>query len=96
MSLTSEEVEHIGQLARLGLTEEEVAKFKEQLSEILGHFDALQELDTEDVPPTPYPLPLENVMRSDVVKDSLSRDDILANAPLAEDGSFRVTAMLDE
>jgi aspartyl-tRNA(Asn)/glutamyl-tRNA(Gln) amidotransferase subunit C len=96
LSLTKEEVEHIGQLAKLGLTEDEVVKFQGQLSEILGHFDALQELDTDDVPPTPYPLPLENVMRNDVVKDSLSREDVLANAPLSEDGAFRVRAVLDE
>ena len=96
MSLTREEVEHIGQLARLGLTEEEVAKFQEQLSEILTHFDALQELDTEGVPPTPYPLPLDSVMRNDEAKDSLSQEDVLANAPLAEDGTFRVRAILDD
>ena len=96
MSLTREEVEHIGQLARLGLTEDEVAKFQGQLSEILTHFDALQELDTEDVPPTPYPLPLDNVMRADVAKDSLSQDDVLANAPHAEDGAFRVRVVLDD
>ncbi len=96
MSLTEEEVEHIGRLARLGLTKEEVGKLQEQLSEILDHFDALRELDTEDVPPTPYPLPLENVMRRDEVKESLPRSDVLANAPLSEDGSIRVRAMLNE
>ena len=96
MSLTREEVEHIGQLARLGLTGEEVAKFQEQLSEILTHFDALQELDTDDVPPTPYPLPLDSVMRTDVAKDSLSQDDVLANAPQSEDGAFRVRVVLED
>ena len=96
MSLTREEVEHIGKLVRLGLTEEEIARFQEQLSEILNHFDALQELDTEDVPPMPYPLSLENVMRDDAAKDSLPRDDVLANAPLVEDGAFRVRVVLDD
>ncbi len=96
MSLTREEVQHIGQLARLGLTEDEVAKFQEQLSEILTHFDALQELDTEDVPPMPYPLSLSNVMRNDESKDSLSQDDVLANAPQAEDGAFRVRVVLED
>lgn len=96
MSLTEEEVEHIGQLARLGLTKDEVGKLQEQLSGILDHFDALKELDTEDVQPSPYPLPLENVMRSDEVKESLPRDDVLANAPLSQDGSIRVRAMLNE
>ena len=96
MSRTREEVEHIGQLARLGLTEEEVARFQEQLSEILNHFDALQELNTDDVPPMPYPLSLENVMRDDVARDSLSQDDVLANAPQVEDGAFRVRVVLDD
>ncbi len=96
MSLTREEVEHIGQLAKLGLTEEEVAKFQEQLSEILTHFDALQELDTEDVPPMPYPLSLDSVMRNDVAKESLSQDDVLANAPQVENGAIRVRVMLDD
>ena len=96
MSLTREEVEHIGRLARLGLTDEEVAMFQEQLSEILNHFDVLQELDTEDVPPMPYPLSLENVMRDDLAKDSLPQDDVLANAPQTEEGAFRVRAVLDD
>ncbi len=96
MSLTREEVEHIGQLARLGLTDEEVGKFQGQLSEILTHFDALQELDTDDVPPTAYPLPLNSVMRDDVVKDSLSQEDTLANAPQVEGNAFRVRVVLDE
>lgn len=96
MSLTKEEVQHIGQLARLGLTPEEVGLFQEQLSEILSHFDALQELDTEDVLPTSYPLPLENVMREDEVAESLSQADVLANAPLVGDGALRVRAVLNE
>ena len=96
MSLTKDEVAHIGELAKLGLTEEQIAEFQEQLSEILDHFDALQELNTEDVEPMPYPLPLKNVMRDDEVKASLPRDDVLANAPEAEEGALKVEAVLDE
>ena len=96
MSLTREEVLHIARLARVGLTEDDVAKFQEQLSGILDHFEALQALDTEDVPPTSHPLPLENVTRPDEVKPSLDRADVLANAPLADEGAFRVQAVLEE
>ncbi len=96
MGLTREEVLHIARLARVGLNDDEVAKFQEQLSEILDHFETLRELDTEDVPPTSHPLPLESVMRPDEVRPSLPRDEVLANAPLAEDGALRVRAVLEE
>ncbi|MCH7488473.1 MAG: Asp-tRNA(Asn)/Glu-tRNA(Gln) amidotransferase subunit GatC [Chloroflexi bacterium] len=95
MSLTREEVLHIAHLAHLGLSEDEVPKFQEQLSEILDHFEALRALDTEGVPPTSHPLPLESVMREDEVAPSLPVEDVLANAPNAEDGLFRVRAVLE-
>lgn len=94
MALTREEVLHIAHLARVALSDEDVAKFQEQLSEILEHFETLKALDTEGVEPTSHPLPLESVMRADEVRPSLSREDVLANAPLAEDGLFRVRAVL--
>jgi aspartyl-tRNA(Asn)/glutamyl-tRNA(Gln) amidotransferase subunit C len=96
LSLTKAEVEHIGELAKLGLTEHQVSMFQEQLSEILDHFVALQELDTEGVEPMPYPLPLDNVMRDDEIRLSLPQEDVLANAPEAEEGAFKVEAVLEE
>ena len=96
MSLSREEVLHIAHLARIGITDEEVEKFRGQLSDILGHFEALSELDTEGVEPTAYPLPLESVMRDDDVRPSLPVEDALANAPEVEDGAFRVKAVLEE
>jgi aspartyl-tRNA(Asn)/glutamyl-tRNA(Gln) amidotransferase subunit C len=96
MAMTREEVLHIAHLARIGLTHEDVERFRGQLSEILEHFQALSELDTEGVPPTAYPLPLENVMRDDETTLPLSREDVLANAPIAEDGALRVRAVLEE
>jgi len=95
MSLTREEVLHIAKLARVGLSEEDVGRFQEQLSEILEHFEALRALDTEGVAPTSHPLPLESVMRGDEVEPSLSQEDVLANAPLADEGTFRVRAVLE-
>ncbi len=96
MSLTREQVLHIARLARVGVTEEDVARLQEELSEILEHFEALRALDTEGVPPTSHPLPLESVMRADEVRPSLSTEDVLANAPLAQEDAFRVRAILDE
>ncbi len=95
MSLTREEVEHIAQLARLGLSEAEKELFASQLSAILDYVRVLQELDTESVPPTTTAVPLENVWFEDVVEPSLPRDDILSNAPDVVDGFFRVRAVLD-
>jgi aspartyl-tRNA(Asn)/glutamyl-tRNA(Gln) amidotransferase subunit C len=96
MALTREEVLHIAQLARVGLSDDDVATFQEQLSEILDHFEALKELDTEGVEPTAYPLPLESVMREDEVAPSLPREEVLENAPQVEAGAFRVRAVLEE
>jgi len=95
VSLTRDEVLHIARLARIGLSEDDVAKFQEHLSEILDHFQALQQLDTEDVPPTSHPLPLESVMRPDEARPSLPVEEVLANAPLTEDHAFRVRAVLE-
>jgi aspartyl-tRNA(Asn)/glutamyl-tRNA(Gln) amidotransferase subunit C len=95
MSLTREEVLHIARLARVGLSEEDVARFQEQLSEVLDHFEALRALDTEGVPPTFHPLPLESVMRRDEAGPSLPRREVLANAPKADEDSFRVRAVLE-
>ncbi|MCK4315985.1 MAG: Asp-tRNA(Asn)/Glu-tRNA(Gln) amidotransferase subunit GatC, partial [Anaerolineae bacterium] len=65
MKLSREEVEHIAELARLALSDEELALYQEQLSAILEHFERLQELDTEAIPPTATVLPLRSVMRAD-------------------------------
>ena len=96
MELTREEVLHIAWLARVGLSDEDVVKFQEQLSDVLEHFETLKALDTEGVEPTAYPLALESVMRPDEVRPSLSPEDVLANAPQSEDGAFRVRAVLEE
>ncbi len=95
MGLSREEVRHVAELAMLGLTEEEKGLFSEQLSAILDYAERLQELDTEDVPPTAHSIPLQNVMRDDEVTSSYPREDILANAPQSEQGSFKVQAVLE-
>lgn len=95
MALTREEVVHIAELAKLGLAEKEIEHFREQLSDILEYADKIQELDTEAIPPTASVLKLQNVMRSDEVRPSMLREDVLANAPSAEQGQFKVQAVLE-
>jgi len=95
MKLSREEVLHIALLARLGLTEAEVARLSEQLSNILENFEALQQVDTEDIPPTAQSIALQNVTKDDEVTASLPPSQILANAPKKEKNFFRVRAVLE-
>ena len=96
MKLSREEVLHIARLARLGLTETEVNRLSEQLSNILENFEVLQQVDTTDIPPTAQAIPLQNVMRrDDEVIPSLPPSQILANAPRKEEDFFRVKAVLE-
>lgn len=91
--LTREEVEHIANLARLALTEEEEERFRQQLSAVLEYAARLQELDTEAIPPTATVLPLRNVMRPDEPRPPAPREDLLTNAPDAEENCFKVPAI---
>ena len=93
--LSRVEVEHIAELAKLSLTDAEKGQFREQLSAILEYAEILQRLDTEAIPPTATVLPLRNVMAADEVRPSFPREDVLANAPQAEDGCFKVRAILE-
>ena len=95
MDLTSDEVRHIARLARIGLNNEEVERFREELSGILDHCQAINAIDTADVPPTAQSFSLVNVERDDEPRPSADREDILANAPHREDGYIRVRAVLD-
>ena len=95
MPLTTAEVEHIAELARLSLTEQEKTLFQDQLSAILDYAAVLQGVDTSAVPPTATVLPLRNIMRDDVVAPSLPTEDVLANAPAASDGYFKVKSILE-
>jgi len=95
MRLTLAQVEHIAELAKLALTDEEKTRYQEQLSAILDYAERLQAVDTSSIPPTATVLPLRSVMRPDEPRDSMGRDDVLANAPRVEAGCFRVQAVLD-
>jgi len=95
MKLDRAMVEHIAELAKLQLTEEEIDRYAEQLSDILAYAEKLQALDTDAIPPTASVLPLRNVLRPDEVMPSLPRDEALANAADTAEGQFRVDAILD-
>ena len=95
MKLTDEEVRHIALLARLGISDAEVEKFREQLSNILDNMEILKQADTEGLAPTSQSVVLENVYRPDEVGPSLPVSDVMANAPDREDNSFKVNAVLE-
>jgi aspartyl-tRNA(Asn)/glutamyl-tRNA(Gln) amidotransferase subunit C len=94
MRLTREEVEYVATLARLGLSETEIARLQDQLSSILEHIAAIDRLDTDAIPPTAQVIAMTNVMRPDVVTGSLPRDAVLENAPRQAEGFFEVHAIL--
>jgi aspartyl-tRNA(Asn)/glutamyl-tRNA(Gln) amidotransferase subunit C len=93
--LSLEEVEIIAELAKLMLTDDEKVMYQAQLSNILEYAEMLQQVDTTGIPPTTSALPLNNVMRPDVVELSLDLEEALYNAPEAEGGSFKVRSVLD-
>lgn len=96
MPLSRQQVQHIATLARVGLSEEEIERFREQLSVILDYFERLREVDTEGVPATAHTLAMHNVWRDDEVEPSCDREDVLVNAPIRERDYFRVSVILEE
>jgi aspartyl-tRNA(Asn)/glutamyl-tRNA(Gln) amidotransferase subunit C len=95
MPLTLEEVEHIAELARLALTEEEKIRFCEQLSAILEHAARLQSVDTAGIEPTASVLPARSVLRPDRPRQGLDPAVLLSNAPQVEDSQFRVPPVME-
>jgi aspartyl-tRNA(Asn)/glutamyl-tRNA(Gln) amidotransferase subunit C len=87
--ITKDEVLHVARLARLELSEDEVARLQEQLSDILEAVSKVAELDLADVPPTAHPLEIANAWAEDVPRPCLPLDDVFANAPDREDDYFR-------
>ena len=95
-SLSRDEVAHVAKLARLQLTDEQIAVFTPQLAAVLDHAADVEALDLADVPPTAHPYPLVNVLRADVARDAGVAQAVLDAAPAAEDGMFRVPPVLGE
>lgn len=96
MALSHEEVRRIAELAKLDLTDPEVALYAEQLSYLLEHFQRLQTVDTTHIAPTASVLPLKNVVRADAAEPPLTPKEVIANAADTVDNQFRVSAVLGE
>jgi aspartyl-tRNA(Asn)/glutamyl-tRNA(Gln) amidotransferase subunit C len=94
--ISAADVTHVANLARLQLTSEELARFTDQLATMLDHFHDIDALDLDGVEPMTQPVALVNVLRPDVEGPCLDRDEVLAAAPAAEDGRFRVPPILGE
>lgn len=95
MPLSLREVEHIAKLARLDLTGEQKNRYRKQLEAILDHVAKLQEMDTEDVPPTRSVSAGNMKLREDEPHPGLSKNDLLKNAPTQDDGQFRIPPVFD-
>ncbi len=94
--ITTSDVQKVAKLARLRLTDDELDRFTGQLAAVLEHAADLETLDLAGVEPMAHPVPLTNVLRTDEPGDALERDEVLAAAPSAEDGQFRVPPVLGE
>ena len=96
MPLSRDEVRHVAMLARIGLEAGDEDFYAAQLSGILEHIDRLQQLDTEDIPPTAQVVEVASRLREDEPRPSLSQEEALANAPAAVNGFFRVPSIQEE
>jgi aspartyl-tRNA(Asn)/glutamyl-tRNA(Gln) amidotransferase subunit C len=94
--ISRDEVAHVANLARLQLSDDELDHFTEQLGAVLEHARDVEALDVSGVEPTAHPYELTNVLRPDEVRPTVDRDEVLAQAPAAEDGLFRVPPVLGE
>lgn len=94
MKISSEEVAYVAKLARLELSPEEVAKTTAQLDRILRYVEKLNELDTTGVLATTHAMPEQNAFREDEVRQSLPREEVLANSPLQNGETFMVPRVL--
>jgi aspartyl-tRNA(Asn)/glutamyl-tRNA(Gln) amidotransferase subunit C len=95
-TISRDEVAHLARLSRLAVTDEELDRFAGQLDQVLAAVARVGEAAVADVPPMTHAVPLTNVLRADEVTPSLPRNAVLAGAPAAEDGRFRVPRILGE
>jgi len=96
VTIDRDEVDHVAALARLKLSDDERETLRVELGQIVTAFEALADVDTDDILPTAQVIPLVNVERDDVAIKSLPRDEVLRNAPRVEDGQIYVPPVLDE
>ncbi|TZE81700.1 Asp-tRNA(Asn)/Glu-tRNA(Gln) amidotransferase subunit GatC [Calorimonas adulescens] len=95
MEIDRQTVDYVAKLARLYLDDKAMEDLREDLSQIVGYVTKLQELNTEDVEQTAHVLPLNNVFREDIVRQSMDRDRVLSNTDYKKDGFFEVPKVFD-
>jgi len=95
MKITIEQVEHVAHLARLSLTDEEKVSMTKDMEMILEFADQINEYEVEDVNATSHVIPINNVFREDIVRESMDRDELLANAPSTENGCYSVPKVIE-
>ncbi len=95
MALTMDDVRKVAVLARLRLSDDELERMQQQLSQILDYMQVLQEVDVADVPPTAQVTDVVNIMRPDEVRPSLPVEEALMNAPAQEQGYFKVKPVFE-
>jgi aspartyl-tRNA(Asn)/glutamyl-tRNA(Gln) amidotransferase subunit C len=94
--LSRTDVEHVAYLARLGLTDDELARLEGQLNHIVDQYAILARLDTESIAPTAQTIELENILREDEPRPSLPVEDVLGNAAARQDGYIVVPAVIGD
>lgn len=95
-AMSSEEVARLASLARIELTDDEIARFTGEFDAILDAVASVSEVASDDVPATSHPIPMTNVFRKDEVTETLTQEEALSGAPEAADGRFVVPQILGE
>ena len=96
MKVTKKDMENVAVLSRLAIPADKEEQYTQQLNDFLEYVDNLSAVPTDDIQPIAHVLPVSNVFREDVVKESLDREMALSNAPLKDDGYFRVPKVLED
>lgn len=96
VSLSAEQVAHLAQLARINVSDDEIAQLSTELGAIVDAVAKVSQVATADVPATSHPIPLQNVFRADVVGVTLTQEQALSGAPEQHEGRFKVSAILGE
>jgi len=94
--IEKKDIQYVAKLANLKIEDDDIDVFTRQISDILEYVEKLDELDTDDVVPTAYTVPMKNVMREDKAEPSMDRDKILSNAPDKKEGQYRVPKIISD
>ena len=93
--ITNERIKKIADAVRIEISDEEAAKYTEEISSVIEYANVLSELNTDDVEPTTHGIVLGNVLRKDEPKHTITQEDALENAPDQEDGHFKVPSIME-